>query len=218
MTVYHFINEKFGREDLKNKHLKISRITELIDPFELLPVNLSDPYWRRAMEDTKEELSKDRGILCFCKDWNNPVQWAHYAERFRGLCFGFDIDNIDNTGEPLLMKVNYVEKRLLPPSKGEFKRMNLDEKLKLTRECLTTKFKHWEYENEYRVFSTLDPKDKINGMYFSNFSDILKLKQVIIGFHSKITPAEINKALGDMASRIEIFKARPSFSSFKIVR
>lgn len=34
---------------------------------------------------------EDCGILCFSKNWNNPVQWAHYADKHKGFCLGFDV-------------------------------------------------------------------------------------------------------------------------------
>ena len=42
MRVYKFLNAKYGLEALKNRRLKIARISDLNDPFELLGVNLSD--------------------------------------------------------------------------------------------------------------------------------------------------------------------------------
>ena len=88
MRVYHFINDKYGLKDLAERHLKIARIMEINDPFEFLGVDLSDRDFRRAMKETKEDLSKSNGLLCFSKNWKNPVLWGHYADKHRGIALG----------------------------------------------------------------------------------------------------------------------------------
>ncbi|MGF1700414.1 DUF2971 domain-containing protein [Photobacterium makurazakiensis] len=94
MRVYHFVREEHVESTLRSKHLKISELMELNDPFEFLGVELSSKKIRYALNKTKEQLSKIRGILCFSGNWNNPVQWAHYASNHKGVCLGFEIDEI----------------------------------------------------------------------------------------------------------------------------
>jgi hypothetical protein len=159
MRVYHFLNQAFGLKDLRERRLKIARIMELNDPFEFLGVDLSDRDFRKAMKATKKELSKTKGILCFSKNWNNPVQWGHYADKHKGLCLGFDVP------DHRLSKVDYVEERLAHNGK-------IDESLML--KFLATKFSHWRYEEEYRAFLSLD--EEIDGLYYADFSDDLILK------------------------------------------
>ena len=107
MRIYHFINEKFGLEDLREKHLKIARINELNDPFEFMGTDLSNHEFRNAMDEWKNHyLNKTYGLLCFSKSWENPVQWAHYADRHRGLCLGFDVH------DGFLIEVRYQDERL----------------------------------------------------------------------------------------------------------
>lgn len=86
MFVYHFLNSHYGLEDIRERRLKISRIMELNDPFEFLGVDLSDRQFRKAMKKTKAQLSKTKGLLCFCKTWRNPLLWGHYADKRRGIC------------------------------------------------------------------------------------------------------------------------------------
>jgi len=198
MRVYHFVNEHFGLKDLKEKRLKIARIMELNDPFEFLGMELSDPVFRKAMKTTKKALSKNRGLLCFSKTWTNPVQWAHYANNHKGVCLGFDIPSKN------LTKVSYVKERIAHNGKIGEDQMT---------QFLSTKFEHWSYEQEYRAFLSL--KDETDGIYYADFSESLKLKQVIVGANSKITRSQV-KLLVD--SSIETFKARAAFQSFKVVR
>jgi len=47
-------------------------------------------------------------------------------------------------------------------------------------EILTTKFEHWSYEDEYRVFPQLQERDP-SGLYFLEFDDQVSLREVIVG-------------------------------------
>ena len=201
MLVYHFINSHYGLEAIKQRRLKISRITELNDPFEFLAVDLSDRDFRKVIKSTKAELSETKGILCFCKTWRHPILWGHYADKHKGVCLGFEVPH------SLLEKIDYVDHRFPKPDAFDEKFM---------KKLLFTKFKHWEYEQEYRVYVHLD--EQIDGLYYADFSNQLSLKSVIVGDQSKITRAQVSDALGKLGKRAEVFKARPAFRTFKVVR
>ena len=201
LRVYHFLSAKYALDDLRCRHLKISRITELNDPFELLGVDLSDHKLRWAIKDTKRQLSKTKGLLCFSETWGNPVLWGHYADSHRGICLGFDVPRT------FLSKVEYVTYRLPVPK-------IVDEAF--MRRLLSTKFSHWQYEQEYRAFVGLDTET--DGLYFIDFSDTVKLRSVIVGDQSDVTRANVAKALEGIETGIEVFKARAAFRSFEVVR
>jgi len=177
MLVYHFINAHYGLAALHKRRLKISRLMELNNPFEFLGVNLSDHEFRKALTKTKADMSKTKGILCFSESWRNPVLWSHYADRHKGLCLEFEIPITE------LGKVEYRDSRLPLPKK-------IDETF--MQRLLYTKFKHWEYEQEYRIYIQLE--EEIEGIYYSDFSDKLKLKRVIIGEQCNVTRI---KGVGD---------------------
>lgn len=202
MRVYRFLSSKYGLRTIKERRLRISRVMDLNDPFEFLSADLSDDIYRVAMNRTKKELSLSKGILCFSKTWSNPLLWSHYAEKHQGICLGFDIP------AEHLAEVKY--------QKSRNKIGNLDEEF--MSKVLTTKFSHWRYEKEYRCFIQLDHDEAdANENYFLNFSNQLQLKEVIVGANSKLTRDSIAKALGKMKD-IEIFKARPAFKTFNVVR
>lgn len=205
--VYHFVPSKYGLEDLEYRRLKIARLDELNDPFELLAYAALDPKIRQAFTKTKEDLAKDRGMLCFSLGWRNPVQWSHYADQHRGLCLGFDIP------DGLLTKVSYLSRRPLPDmtTLGGTGAAAQDAMLKV----LATKFSHWRYENEVRVFVGLT--DSTGPFYFADFGPDLALKEVIVGARSDVSRAEIADALGGLAPSVTTRKARLAFRSFRIV-
>ncbi len=212
MRVYHFVDAKYGLEDIRRKRIKISRLHDLNDPFELYALELSNSKFRRAFSLVKDELNKNRGILCFSDKWTNPVMWSHYANKHHGLCLQFEVPSIN------LAEVNYRFSRL----KAEL--LQLSDKDPIVAEkamlaCLTTKFSHWKYEREWRVFADLDTPDK-NDLYFADFSDNLKLTGVIVGPRSTVSRAELENAFSksQLDYRPTAFKARLAFRSFRVVR
>lgn len=211
MTIYHFVPARYGLENLEKRRLKIATISDLNDPFELLCVDLSDKDLRNGMRNWKREMGAQYGMLCFSKTWRNPVQWSHYADRHRGLALGFEVK------PGLAMDVNYKEQR----SKEEIRRLLSGQdglqKQKLMQRFLSTKYAHWRYERECRIFATLDEKDESSGLYFWNFSDSLRLSEVIVGAESEVTRSQIFDALGDLVSRVNVRNVRLAFRAYRVV-
>ena len=83
---------------------------------------------------------------------------------------------------------------------------------------LSTKFEHWKYEKEFRAYLQLQDEPDSHGFYYAEFSNDLKLVQVIAGDCSDVTRVELAHALGDLSQEVEVFKARPAFKTFKVVR
>jgi hypothetical protein len=210
MRVYHFVNAVHGLDDIKQRRLKIATLHDLNDPFELLALNLSDAAVRRAFAAMKGELSRTRGLLCFSRRWNNPVQWSHYADRHKGLCLAFDIR------DELLGEVNYSRRRLAIEAERLLRPRDIDEDT--ARKLFFTKFSHWRYEAEIRSFVTLEERDQKTGLYFADFSHDVKLVQVIVGAVSQLTRQDITGALRELAPQVECFKVRLAFKSFGVVR
>jgi hypothetical protein len=209
MRVYHFLSKKWGLEALRNQRLKISRINELNDPFELSAITLSDKIYRKAVNELKREWHKSKGLICFTRNWTNPLLWSHYANKHAGLCLGFNVPNAS------LMKVNYIPRRISPE---KFEKIKATDPDRAGNILMATKFVHWKYETEERFFTTLNNKDPDTGFYYLNFSDQMKLRSVMVGANSKISRKVIRDALGDSGKDIERFKVRAAFKSFKITR
>src|SRR4029077_1056950 len=101
--VYHFLSAGHALEHIEKKRIKISEIDQLNDPFELWCVSQDDHQVRAALREYKKEMSKRFGLICFCEDWYNTLLWSHYADKHRGMCLGFDVDDRG------LRVVKYVE-------------------------------------------------------------------------------------------------------------
>jgi hypothetical protein len=210
VRVFHFVNGQYGLENIRLRRLKVATLQDLNDPFELFAVSFADSSLRTAFRHLKERLDKRSGLLCFSRKWSNPVQWSHYADRHRGLCLGFEVPNA------LLRPVSYSAKRLVAEAEKLLRSGPYDHELMMR--FLSTKYVHWKYENESRVFVSFEEDDVSDGLYFYRFSVDLKLEQVIVGAESTITRQDVADALGELALSVQTSKARLAFKSFRVVR
>lgn len=209
MICYHFLNRQFGLKDLRERRLKVSEIARLNDPFDFLSVAAPTKADRKMLLEWRQGVAKDAGLICFSRNWHNPVQWAHYADRHQGVCLGFEVD------DSWIRQVSYVQSRpawpALPhPWPAAVKKRVIDQ-------LLYTKFAHWSYEDEYRLFTSKENPDS-DGNFYVSFSSRLKLKRVLVGACSDISRSELNSVLGDLEGAVEAFKVRLAFRDFRIVK
>lgn len=199
MRAYKFLNSHFGMKSLAEKRLKISTLNDLNDPFELLPFGMTDKTKRKALNEARKTWGIARGLLCFSSDWRDPVIWAHYSDKHRGVCLGFEIP--DKAGQ----RIQYVSERL-----------SLPERLELgdAAAWIFTKYENWSYEKEIRCCATLE--EASNDLYFMDFGELLKLVEVIIGARSSLTRSQVLEALRPL-EHVKLTKARAGFQRFEVV-
>jgi hypothetical protein len=215
MRAYKFLDAQFGLKSLRERRLKQSRVHELNDPFEMRPYDVTDPVLRQAVLKTRDDLDEaGRGLVCFSADWCDPVIWAHYADKHKGLCLGFEIPDIKGDDvTDAFGRVYYIQKPLSFPS--NFEDLPESEGLAIMRSFLFTKFAHWAYENEIRVWVLLQNEE--DGLHYLEFDAKLHLEEVIIGARCMLTRAEITRALGTLASEVKVIKARAAYDGFRMV-
>jgi hypothetical protein len=168
VRVYHLLSAENGLSDVSLRRIRISRIRDLNDPFELLAVRADGNELRKVLRSWGDEFNRGKGLLCFSKAWHNPVLWSHYASKHRGMCLGFDV------ADGLLQDVQYTKDRLSVPYIENMPEVRLDEDF--VRELLRTKFEHWAYEEEVRAFVALDHSTVESGSYFHPFDAAIALK------------------------------------------
>jgi len=205
MRVYHFLSKLNAERDLIAQHLKVARINELNDPFELLSCALPERDDRKRFAAFKRKTHHAVGFLCFTVAWDNPLMWSHYADKHKGVCFGFDVP------QSALSKVRYTDKR------DDLVSSSLDSP-ELTQSLLTRKFAAWAYECEHRWILELSALDKKRELYFKPFSPELRLAEIVVGPMCDWTPEEIRRTAPDLGNRVDIIRARMAFRSFRIVR
>jgi hypothetical protein len=206
--LFHLTSAEIALEDLRWKRLKIAEIQDLNDVFELFAVSLIDPRFDCAFRSAKDHQARRHGVLCFCADWGDPLLWGHYADRARGVCFGFDVPESDDRVFP----VKYVKTRQECPT-------DLDAPFVET--FLRTKYEGWGYENEWRVWVDLtDPlwsPSLERNLYFWKFGDGLELREVILGPRCTLKACEIREAFGESADGVRILKTTLHRTEFKII-
>ena len=204
MRVFHFMKKDHALSNVLNSRLKIATINELNDPFEFY-ANFTEsgkPLSKIDVEKIKSHYNKILGFLCFSKQSSNPVQWAHYADKHKGICFEFEIS------KKLLLKIHYSKKPLAIE-------VGSDKWEKSFVQSTKTKFKHWKYEKEYRMLVQLGSQHivKEGELLFINFSELSKPKSAYIGLNCKLTSKEIDVF---RENSIELIQTKKSSHSYAI--
>ena len=206
MRVYKFLDQEFGLKTIREKRLKQSRLDDLNDPYELTPYDLTDAGLRQTFLKTREEMSQERGMACFSSSWGDPVIWAHYSDKHRGLCLGFEIP--PEVEKAQTREVNYISAPL--PFPADFRLLGTQQQLAMVKKMILTKYRNWEYEHEIRTWTDLEEE-------FFNFCEVLQLVEVIIGAGSTLPAGEITRALGSTADQVTVKKARAAHDKFEMV-
>ncbi len=196
----------YGLQNLKNKRLKISTQYDLNDPFEFLGYRFSEKKDRLDWERRIEKALSNTGLICFCRNWRNPVIWSHYADKHKGLALGFDVSTYG------LIPVRYETSRKEFP--GLLGLLNPNPE-KFFQEIIGFKFSHWSYENEVRCMERLNEDFCEEGIYFKNFDAALKLKEIIIGHRSEISTKKLASSIDLEGIRVKT--ARLAFNTFDVV-
>jgi hypothetical protein len=198
---------------LPERRMKLSLFNELNDPFELQPYSLSDKALRRLNGALKDHLAAKQGLICFSDNWKSPVMWAHYADKHRGLCLGFDIPEGDSSG--LVGPVEYNPERLQVTLDKEKPLLGLQGEY--IRTLLFTKSKEWAYECEWRALANLEERDPVTGHYYVDFGPQLQLREVILGARNDTPVGQVAKLVRGNAHPVKLFKARAAFHEFSMV-
>lgn len=209
MRVYHLLSAENGLSDISLRRIRISRIRDLNDPFELLAVRADGKELRKALRSWADEFNQGNGLLCFSKTWHNPVLWSHYASKHRGICLGFDV------ADGLLQGVQYTKDRLSIPYVENKPEVRLNEAF--VRDLLRTKYEHWAYEEEVRAFVGLDHSTAESGSYFYPFDAAIALKEVILGPMCELPIDRIRELVHSTYEYVSVVKARLAFKWFSVV-
>lgn len=209
MRVYHLLSAENGLSDIALKRIRISRFADLNDPFELLAAKLDEKKFRKGLRSWRTEFNESNGLLCFSRSWENPVLWSHYASKHRGMCLGFELAN------EMAQPVQYTTDRV--PIKFAEDDSEKGLALSFVKALLATKFEHWRYEDEVRVFVSLDAKTCEAGSYFYPFSDKLRLVEVILGPLCGLPISDIRALVRGTYARVAVTKSRLAFKWFKVV-
>jgi hypothetical protein len=220
MQVYKFLPANCALDDLLKRRLKISTFGDMNDPFELYGVRFSNPDVQSLLASHSQ---LNHGVLCFSRNWSNPMLWSHYADKHKGICLGFQISASDRVYEP-----RYVESRceldseamLEAAAPGDYLKES-DPRFKaakeITQKMLMTKYNGWKYEDEVRIFIALKEEQKDDNSYFAGFDENIQPNMLITGPRCTIVMKDVKTAVGGYAPPVKLIRAILSPDSFKVV-
>jgi Protein of unknown function (DUF2971) len=151
--------------------------------------------------DTMSEVRETIGVASLSAIPNNPLMWAHYADRHCGVCLEFDTAF---TPFNRASKVHYHSK-VLTLSQREF----MLTKDAAVRAIILSKHKHWEYEQEWRVIEGEGDQalrysiEALTGIYFG-----LRTPEPEKGL--------IRLIASDLELNVKIFECRRLIDSFEL--
>ena len=208
VRVYHLTSAEHAISDIALSRLKVARISDLNDPFELRALRAAHPRTRELLRDFRDDVDRKTGLLCFSENWTEPVLWSHYGAKHRGICLGFDLRR--TVSEP----VEYADARILSEL-GEANPPLISDQLK--QQLRRTKFKHWNYEQERRVFVTLENTIPEGGLHFYPFDSNLSLAEVILGPECVLSLRDLRQFTKAIHPRAITYQARIAYKWFNVV-
>ena len=148
--------------------------------------NLNDNHEGQFFYDFSTEIKKVRlnptkqkhlSICSFSKNYKNHLMWSHYADGYRGIVIGFQIDQ----SKYLINKVNYD---------GLANFENLPRGFDQAKSVFLNKLNDWSYEEEYRIITEKQDFIKIKIIEIVFGAETPEEDKVII---SKLTELVDNK-------------------------
>jgi len=209
IRLYHFTSADFALSNIALSRLKVARFSDVNDPFELLALNFRVRGVRSKVRRFKTSHNDLTGLLCFSANWTSVVLWSHYASKHRGICLGFDLQRDS------VQRVRYEDQRILAElDESENDPTKISPELQETLLC--TKFRQWDYEQEYRKFVKLSEMTKDGSLYFCPFDGHMKLVEVILGPHCYSSLASVRKLIRAHHHDAVAIEARLAFGSFSV--
>ena len=188
VRLYHFMRVEHALQAIERRRLKIAELDKVNDPFECLAIALNSRKDEEFFLSYQRDIAKEYGVVCFSETCQDPSLWGHYADRFRGICLGFDTAFHGDDEEDLIGKVNYVQKRI---DTGKFRDLltyfkssnsQYDNNISTQIQTLMyTKSFNWAYEKEWRLWVEKMHQDPVTGLHFADFGPLV-LREILIGF------------------------------------
>lgn len=208
IRVYHLTSSDHAIDNIERGRIKVARFRDLNDPFELLALSLAERSIRTVVKDFRVSFDGNTGLLCFSANWTNPVLWSHYGDKHRGICLGF------NVRRTIVEKVDYADTRLRRLSDDSDPNHLSDAQQRLLRR---TKYKHWIYESEHRVFVTLSDAVLERGLHFRPFDADIVLKEVILGPQCTASFDAVRRLTTSHYAGAVTFQSRLAYKFFAVV-
>ena len=206
---YHFLSSKHAIHDLERQMIRVSTLETLNDPFELMPyLRYSKGEKIKHFMEIRDKVSKIYGLLCFSRKWREPLLWSHYADKHRGIALGFEINypeiiDVSYSSDPIRKQIDLTDDLIAD------KKSFLD--------LAKIKYIKWAYEEETRVIVKLEDCIKIDGHYFIEFGNSLKVKEIRLGARFDYEANNTEFILG-ISPDAEVIPCRLERQGYRIVK
>lgn len=233
MRVYKYLSIEYAIDDLIKHRLKIAEYHDMNDPFELHGCFVRDPLFEKI-----RQFASGHGVLCFSTSDSEPLLWSHYAEKYRGCCISFDIDEsvsleqtvpIDTPRELLMPMAQLIAFAQDRAQSGKFPIPEGDPELeafgkeidfeKSIRAVLFSKYSGWNYEREARILIALKREQKDGSFYFADFDYMLNPVEVLLGARcTKEDEEKLLYAVNRYAPALPVIRTTLATDSFRVIR
>lgn len=168
----------------------------------------------------KANLNDDLGIFSLSRCWKNQLMWAHYTNKYKGFCLGFDENHSFFKDEISSEGKNYkILKEVIYSNKRPEVRKSLSDNLSF--EPYITKSINWSYEEEIRLLVSLNLSNK--KISCSPFDlhlfkvPFLALKTITLGVNIE---CELKEQILKFAAnkKIDVYETTISKTAFEIER
>ena len=155
MPLYHFTSAKYALEAINMRRLKAAELDKTNDPYEVLAVELKSEEDVKQYVNLRYDLIDRLNAVCFSEDFKNPLLWSHYADKFHGICLGFEVKTYDYAYSSNVHQVRYKRSRVgfddvgIDYVDGE---LIIVDSIK-ARNLILTKSQDWRYEEEWRIMA-----------------------------------------------------------------
>lgn len=194
------MEKKYALSNVLHKRLKVATLHSMNDPYEFY-LNFHGVD-ESHLQNFKAHFNNTVGFLCFSTNLNDPVQWAHYADNHRGICFEFEIP------DSILNKISYHDHPIHINSNEPKWRDNL---VKAT----LCKYNGWAYEQEYRVTIDLSSKEVIvddSGLKFVRVEKAFVPTCAYLGLRCELTKEELGTFNANGINPVKMVQDQKSYA------
>jgi Protein of unknown function (DUF2971) len=150
-----FADDKKFRQEIAaivDGYIHCSTYEEMNDPMEGFHRSSRKASKHKMYEAFVEQLRTEKlglGIASLSETWNNELMWAHYADKFQGICICYSMSK-------LLASIakGHAFSRIAYGNKPHYLNLPaLKDDRERARAVLSTKHLSWAYEREWRIFA-----------------------------------------------------------------
>ena len=224
MRVYYYFNPEDNSKDaikgnfdvlediLRNRRIKISRVSLLNDPFDA-QMSFSQDVSRSDVENFRNEFSaidKVLGIISFSECIDNVLMWSHYARKHMGFALELEVE------DKLLTRVKYSsEAPMVFPNSGID---NNPYYINAAYDILRTKALDWAYEKEWRMILFYSDDNLISDGNFKYLRlNASNIKSIFIGLKCKMKSDDLLKRLKNWnLNHVSVFQMEQSQDGYTL--